>query len=146
MSKIRKRSFTLVEIMIVVAIISALAAIAIPFLLRVRLNTNESAAVSAIKTLSSSAVSYRAVNNSYPAILASLSNANPPYIDAVLGNGAKQGYDFSLTGSTNIFTATGRPQDFGTSGVRSFFVDESGVVRYCNISGCNLDSTSSTLE
>ncbi|MDD5595781.1 MAG: prepilin-type N-terminal cleavage/methylation domain-containing protein [Candidatus Omnitrophica bacterium] len=125
----RKRGFTLVEIMIVVAIIALLAAIAIPNLLRARLNANEAAAISALKTVASSAISFRSVNAAYPANLAALSAAVPPYIDAVLGAGAKSGYNFALVGAANTFTSTATPQTYQTTGVRSFFVDESGVVR-----------------
>lgn len=126
----RKRAgFTLVEIMIVVAIIALLAAIAIPNLLRARLNANESAAIAAMQTLSTAAQSYRSANPTYPAALTNLSGATPPYIDSVLGAGAKQGYNFVLTGVTNAFTATAGPQSVGTTGSRYFFVDESGVVR-----------------
>lgn len=144
----RKRGFTLVEIMIVVAIIALLAAIAIPNLLRARVNANEAAAVSALKTVATSAVSYRSVSSSYPGVLASMAapNVTPPYIDAVLGTGAKSGYSFLLTGSTNTFTATAIPQTFGTTGNRSFYVDESGVIKYCTTSGCTPTTTSSTLE
>lgn len=125
-----KGGFTLVEIMIVVAIIALLAAIAIPNLLRARLNANESAAIGAMQTISTAAQSFRSTNTTYPANLSALSGASPPYIDSVLGGGAKQGYNFALTGSTNTFTATARPQTFGTTGNRSFFVDESGVIRF----------------
>lgn len=126
----KRAGFTLVEIMIVVAIIALLAAIAIPNLLRARLNANESAAIAAMQTISTAAQSYRSANPTYPLALGSLSGATPPYIDSVLGSGAKQGYSFSLLGSTNSFTATGGPQTVGTTGSRYFFVDESGVVRY----------------
>ncbi|MEW6008834.1 MAG: prepilin-type N-terminal cleavage/methylation domain-containing protein [Candidatus Omnitrophota bacterium] len=126
----RLKGFTLVEIMIVVAIIALLSALAIPNLLRARMSTNESAAQSSLRTISTSAESYRAVSIYYPPSLNALSSTTPPYIDTVLGSGAKQGYNFSLVSGSFTFSATARPQTYGTSGVRSFFVDESGVIRY----------------
>lgn len=137
-----KKGFTLVEIMIVVAIIVLLAAIAIPNLLRARVNANEAAAVGALHTISTSAQSWRAVNTSYPTSLIALSNAAPPYIDDSLGDGTKQGYDFALTGATNTFTATARPDAYETTGVRSFFVDTSGVVTWTDVNAAATASDS----
>lgn len=139
------KGFTLVEIMIVVAIIILLAAIAIPNLLRARLNANESAAVGATKTVVSAAISYRSVNNAYPGNLSVLSSATPEYIDDVLGGGSKQGYDFNLAGSTNTFTVTAWPQTYQTTGVRSFFADESGVIRSTDDGG-NATASDTALE
>ncbi|MFH1478874.1 MAG: type II secretion system protein, partial [Candidatus Omnitrophota bacterium] len=87
MLKLRtKAGFTLVEIMIVVAIISLLAAIAIPNLLRARHNANETAAIGAIRTISTACESFRSAQTptTYPATLGALSGALPPYIDAIL--------------------------------------------------------------
>ena len=127
----RKRGFTLVEIMIVVAIIVLLAAIAIPNLLRARLNANEAAAIAAMKTLSTAMESYRAAQTppTYPACLTIMDTATPPYIDSVLGSGNKSGYTFTLSAGTNTFTVTATPQTENVTGSRQFFVDESGVVR-----------------
>lgn len=141
-----RHGFTLVEIMIVVAIIALLAAIAIPNLLRARLNANESAAIAAMQTVSTGAQSYRSANPTYPTGLDNLADDTPPYIDSVIGNTPyqKQGYTFSLVGSTNSFSATGSPTSVGTTGSRYFFVDQSGVVRYSTTSSIN--SASSPIE
>ena len=132
----KKFGFTLVEIMIVVAIIALLASVAIPHLLRTRLNADESSAIAALKTIASSAISYRSVNTAYPLCLASMAlpNSTPPYIDSILGCAtqpcAKAGYSFAMTGGVNTFTATAVPQDYQVSGIRSFYLDESGVIYY----------------
>ncbi len=127
----KRKGFTLVEIMIVVAIIALLAAIAIPNLLRARMAAGESAAIAALKTVASAAHTFRAANAAYPATLGTLfTGLTPPYIDSVLASGSKQGYNFNLTGDASGFNATADPMTPGTTGNRRFFVDTSGVIRY----------------
>lgn len=129
--RLSKNGFTLVEIMIVVAIIVLLAAIAIPNLLRARLSANEATTIAAMRTISTAAESFRAAQSppAYPSNLSALSSATPPYIDSVLGSGNKSGYTFTWAGGGNTYDVTAAPQAANVTGVRSFFVDQSGVVR-----------------
>ena len=135
MKRLGKKGFTLVEIMIVVAIIALLAAIAIPNLLRARHNANESAAIATLRTISTAEESFRAVQNPNTyGTLAQLAAAVPPYIDATLAGGAKQGYTFVMTGvpAANTYTCTATPQTVGTTGTRIFTVDQTGVIMDVN--------------
>jgi len=131
MKRLGKKGFTLVEIMIVVAIIALLAAIAIPNLLRARHNANEAAAQASLRTISSACESYLGANDEYPATLATLGSESPPYIDSVLAAGKKQGYNFTYTRGTDKLTydCDASPVTPGVTGTRTFTVDESGVVR-----------------
>ncbi len=124
-----KLGFTMIEIMIVVAIIILLAAIAIPGLLRSRMNANEATALTSIKTISWAAITYRTNNAAYPSNISVLGVTNPPYIDTALASGNKQGYVFNLTSDANSFNVTAQPAIQNITGVRSFFSDASGVIR-----------------
>jgi type IV pilus assembly protein PilA len=145
MKRLGKRGFTLVEIMIVVAIIALLAAIAIPNLLRARHNANEAAAIASLRTISVACESFRAAQTppSYPASLAALiaPTSVPPYIDAGLAGATaaateRQGYFFTYAlVNRNQYTCTAAPAVAGTTGTRTFFVDESGVIRLNNAAG-----------
>ena len=137
MKRIGKKGFTLVEIMIVVAIIALLAAIAIPNLLRARHNANESAAIGSLRTLSTAMESYRSVQipASYAgATLAVLGAppAGPAYIDGKLATGSKQGYTFTLVvgagAQPQTYTIDAIPQAYQTTGSRSFQVTQTGVI------------------
>ena len=140
MKIMRKKGFTLVEIMIVVAIIALLAAIAIPNLLRARLNANEGAAIGNLHTLVTALGSYQANQSppSYPVQASAIGIPNlttplsdPPYIDTVLAGGTKQGYQFTYAGTQYAYTIIAAPPlaSQGKTGVRHFFADESGVIR-----------------
>lgn len=144
-----EKGFSLIELLIVVAIILIIAAIAIPSLLRARMAANESSAVGAIRTINSSMIAY---NSTYPTVgfAGALSNLGPSaaipcagtsgtacLIDAVLAAGTKSGYTFHATGAAsagsstnNEYYAQATPITVNQTGNRSFCSFEDAVVRF----------------
>jgi type II secretory pathway pseudopilin PulG len=129
-----KIGFTLIEIMIVLAIVMTLAALVISSVLRARHNANEIASVAACKTIVAACQAYYAntLPHTYPTGLSDLISpvSNPPYIDSILASGTKQGYNFTYAFiNAESFTLNSDPSVPGKTGARHFFVDESGIIR-----------------
>ncbi len=129
-----KTGFTLVEIMIVLAIVMTLATLVVSSVLRARHNANEVAAVAACKTIVTACQTFYAntLPHTYPAALSDLISpaSNPPYIDSVLASGTKQGYNFTYAFiDAESFTLNADPSVSGKTGTRHFFVNESGVIK-----------------
>ena len=156
--KMNKRSgFTLIELMIVVAIIAIIAAIAIPNLLRSRMSANEASAAGGIRTISTGEVSFQAAGIIIDSVtgvgqygnLTELGSGATPFIDSAISAGTKSGYSYTVTEVDNSsaprFTATATPAAANT-GIKSYFVDESGVIRFSGVAGTNASSSSLPLS
>jgi prepilin-type N-terminal cleavage/methylation domain-containing protein len=142
-TKSSQKGFSLIELLIVVAIILIIAAIAIPNLLRSRMAANEASAVGSLRTLNTAAVTYSTTYGiGYPSNLSDLSPAatatstSADLIDSVLAGGVKSGYSFTYAagaadpaGNINTYTLTAEPTVPNTTGQRYFFTDQSGVIR-----------------
>jgi type IV pilus assembly protein PilA len=154
----RKAGFSLIELMIVVAVIMIIAALAVPQLLRARMAANESAAVSALRTLATQEANYDSAWG--PGFSPTLAAMGPPspgnpataakadLVDQVLASGLRGGYQFLYTplipsGGTapTGYTVNANPISPGITGEWFFYLDQSNVIRQNDGSPASVSSS-----
>lgn len=169
--KTKEKGFSLIELLIVVAIILIIAAIAVPNLLRSRMSAYEASAVGSLRAMNTSAVMYASIyGNGFPPSLAAMGTPTGGgggvatcnqalLVDEVLTTGLKSGYTFVYTMSNpnpaaptgcasaggNTYTLTASPQIVGSTGQRMFYTDQSGVIRF-DPTGAGASAVSAPLQ
>jgi type IV pilus assembly protein PilA len=150
------RGFSLIELLIVVAIILIIAAIAIPNLLRSRIAANQASAVGSLRTINTCEITYASTYNAgYTSSLVALgppaggAQATPSaagLIDSLLAAGTKSGYSFVYSAGTpannqiNTYTLNANPVTVGTTGQNYYYTDQTAVIRQ------NTSATSSSSD
>ncbi|HXY23230.1 MAG TPA: prepilin-type N-terminal cleavage/methylation domain-containing protein [Candidatus Acidoferrum sp.] len=151
--RMNKKGFSLIELLIVVAIILIIAAIAIPNLIRSRMSANEASAVGSLRAINTAEIAYSTTYSSVGftnlgslggaaatcATATGATSSGACLIDEVLASGTKSGYTFAVNaagGPPNVtYSSTGYAQVQGQSGQRAFCSDQSGVIRANATSG-----------
>ncbi len=136
-NKRRMRGFSLIELLIVIAIILIIAAIAMPKLNRARMYSQEMAAIRTITTIHTAQAQYFSQFGRFATTLAELgppTSGNPTIaaadlIPGDLALGEKSGYRFTLQPTPTGYAVNANPGTYNTTGSRTFFSDQSLVIR-----------------
>jgi type IV pilus assembly protein PilA len=155
----KQQGFSLIELLIVVAIILVISAIAIPNYLRSRMQANEASAVGSLRMINTSAVTYSStyLNVGFPTNMADMGGANPCtatqttacILEDTIAQGTKSGYSFLWVGDgatpSVSYSLTATPLQVGGSGQRQFCTDQAGVIRF-EASGAGCTAVSNPVQ
>ena len=157
-SRVAEAGFTLIELLIVMSVMLILMTLAVPQLLKLRKQADETSAIQSVRTIGQAELQY---NSAYPAngfscslaTLGGAPNAGAPsaqaaqLIDPALTAGQKAGYTFAITNCSKVtvnnqdmytsYTITAVPQSIGKTGDRGFCADENNTIRYDSAGGTN---------
>jgi len=132
----RERGFSLIELLIVIAIILIILAIAVPKLGSARMNASEMAVIREIQTINSMQTQYMSQFGRFATTLAELGpptsgGPGPQAADLIpnsLSSGEKDGYVFTLAGTPSGYTLNANPKVYNSSGRRTFFSDQNMII------------------
>jgi len=133
----QRRGFSLIELLIVIAIILIIITIALPKFNRASMYAKETAAIAAIKTLHTTQVQYMSQYGRYATTLTELgppasggpTAGNADLISQDLSLGEKGGYKFTMTGNPSGYIITAVPVAYNATGTRTFYSDQSMAIR-----------------
>ena len=134
----RQRGFSLIELLIVIAIILIILSVALPQMGKARMHAQEMAAIEELSTINKAEIQYYSEFNQYATALGQLGppasgGAEGPQaanlIPGSLASGSSGGYNFTITTSAQGYSVSAVPKAFGSTGRRTFYTDQSGITR-----------------
>jgi prepilin-type N-terminal cleavage/methylation domain-containing protein len=133
-----QRGFSLIELLIVIAIILIILSVALPQMSKSRMNAQEMAAIKTLNTINTTEIQYQSQFGKYATAIAQL--GPPPsgggegpeaagLISGNLASGTASGYNFTVTQTPMGYAVSAMPKTFGSTGRRTFYTDQTGVIR-----------------
>jgi type IV pilus assembly protein PilA len=134
----QQRGFSLIELLIVIAIILIILSIALPQMSKSRMHAQEMAAIKTLNTINTTEIQYQSQFGKFATAITQL--GPPPsgggegpeaagLISGNLASGTSSGYNFTVTQTPGGYAVSAMPKTFGSTGRRTFYTDQTGVIR-----------------
>ena len=134
----QQRGFSLIELLIVIAIILIILSIALPQMSKSRMHAQEMAAIKTLNTINTTEIQYQSQFGKFATAIAQL--GPPPsgggegpeaagLISGNLASGTSSGYNYTVTQTPGGYSVSAVPKTFGSTGRRTFYTDQTGVIR-----------------